>query len=167
MRRATRESFVKLAMKELRALLVKDLDCHCLWGSRANLLWAKVSRVLLLTTSNYERSLIRIFPLIFFMWMNWRKIYSDCTFQEKEYPDERIKFGREVLHLDSWTRKLQYAGFCDLLGPGTNLHLASNEFLRDIFGLGTVLPTAGPDVAKLSKMDRVRTISSCLSSFLQ
>jgi len=57
-----------------------------------------------------------------------------------EPPNEKVKFGREVLRLDSWFITLQYQWFCKLLGSGMNLHLASNLMLREIFELGAPLP---------------------------
>ena len=32
--------------------------------------------------------------------------------EEGDPPGEKVKFGQEVLHLDSWYKKLQYDWFC-------------------------------------------------------
>ena len=42
----------------------------------------------------------------------------------------QVKFGREMLRLESWFICLQYQWFCKQLGSGMNLHLASNYMLR-------------------------------------
>ncbi|XP_055984980.1 interferon-related developmental regulator 2 isoform X1 [Sorex fumeus] len=62
-----------------------------------------------------------------------------------ECEEETIRFGLEVLYVDSWARRRVYAAFKDVLGSGLHYHLQNNELLRDIFGLGPVLvldPTA-------------------------
>lgn len=51
-----------------------------------------------------------------------------------------IRFGRESITLNSWSKRIQYQTLCNLLGTGMNAHLTSNELLRDIFELGSVLP---------------------------
>lgn len=68
---------------------------------------------------------------------NFREILA--AIEENETPNLIIKFGRERLTLESWSRRRQYDAFCELFGAGINHHLAENEVLRDIFGLGTVL----------------------------
>lgn len=68
---------------------------------------------------------------------NFREILA--TIEEDETPNVVIKFGRERLVLESWLRRRQYEAFCELFGTGLNQHLAENEVLRDIFGLGAVL----------------------------
>lgn len=68
---------------------------------------------------------------------NFREILA--TIEEGEMPSLVIKFGRERLTLESWSRRRLYDAFCDLFGAGLNHHLAENEVLRDIFGLGAVL----------------------------
>lgn len=68
---------------------------------------------------------------------NFREILA--AIEEDEVPSLVIKFGKERLILESWSRRRQYEAFCDLLGAGINQHLAENEIIRDIFGLGPVL----------------------------
>ena len=75
--------------------------------------------------------------------------------EEGEPPSQKVKFGREVLRLDTWFAVLQYQWFCKILGPGINLHLASNHMLREIFELGNPLPTLdGSCSDKPSKEER-------------
>lgn len=75
--------------------------------------------------------------------------------EEGEPPSQKVKFGREVLRLDTWFAVLQYQWFCKILGPGINLHLASNHMLREIFELGEPLPVFdGSSSDKPSKEER-------------
>ncbi|KAK2722749.1 hypothetical protein QYM36_003066 [Artemia franciscana] len=73
--------------------------------------------------------------------------------EEGDTPDVHIKFGTEVLVLDSWSRKKQYDAICQVLGSGMNLHLAENDFLRDIFDLGPPMLVGGV-TTKVSKSER-------------
>lgn len=68
--------------------------------------------------------------------------------------DVQIKFGQEILVLDSWTRRKQYETLCHILGPGINIHLTENELLRDIFQLGNRLMIADSLALKQSKQER-------------
>lgn len=68
---------------------------------------------------------------------NFREILA--SIEEGEMANLVIKFGRERLVLESWSRRRQYEAFCELFGAGINHHLAENETLRDLFGLGAVL----------------------------
>lgn len=74
--------------------------------------------------------------------------------QEHECPDIRIKFGREILLINTWCHKRQYDAFCQLLGSGMNFHLMENELLRDIFELGAPLSFEGHLPSKSSKFER-------------
>ena len=75
--------------------------------------------------------------------------------EEGHSPSERVKFGQEVLFLDSWYKKLQYDWFCKLLGSGMNLHLSANHMLREIFELPPPLPASDPAMSsKMSKTQR-------------
>lgn len=72
-----------------------------------------------------------------------------------EPPNEKVKFGKEVLRLDSWFTTLQYQWFCKQLGSGMNVHLNSNYMLREIFELGAPLPILdGSATNKPSKEER-------------
>jgi len=77
------------------------------------------------------------------------------TVEEGHSPSERVKFGQEVLFLDSWYKKLQYDWFCKLLGSGMNLHLSANYMIREIFELPPPLPAFDPAMtSKMSKTQR-------------
>lgn len=71
-----------------------------------------------------------------------------------------MRFGQEVLCLDSWCRRKQYDVLCQTLGSGLNLHLAENEFLREVFELGPKLIMGDGQTLKQSKLERVRIILS-------
>merc|ERR1719333_1967355 len=60
--------------------------------------------------------------------------------EEGDPPNEKVKFGQEVLFLDCWYKKIQYEWFCKVLGSGMNLHLNCNYMLREIFEMGAPLP---------------------------
>ncbi|KAG8227543.1 hypothetical protein J437_LFUL008415 [Ladona fulva] len=69
-------------------------------------------------------------------------------------PDVQVKFGQEMLLLDSWCRKKQYDAFCQVLGPGMNLHLTENYLLREIFKLGERVTLLNGAMYKASKLER-------------
>ncbi|RWS27491.1 interferon-related developmental regulator 1-like isoform X1, partial [Leptotrombidium deliense] len=72
--------------------------------------------------------------------------------EEGEPPSIQIKFGRERLLINSWSRKRQYDAFCQVLASGMNLHLTENELLRDIFELGPPLDlTIGQKTSKFER----------------
>jgi hypothetical protein len=61
------------------------------------------------------------------------------TIEDQIEPEhEIIRFYKEELILNNWTRRLRYAVFRDILGTGINAHLQENDSLRDIFDLGAV-----------------------------
>lgn len=66
-----------------------------------------------------------------------------------------MKFGQEVLVLDSWLRRKQYYALCHILGPGLNTHLAENELLRDIFELGARIMISELLPNKKTQLERV------------
>jgi len=75
--------------------------------------------------------------------------------EEGDPPSEKVKFGQEVLYLDSWYKKQQYDWFCKVLGSGMNIHLSSNYLLREIFELPPPLPAFDPSNSnKISKSER-------------
>lgn len=45
------------------------------------------------------------------------------TLQGGECEEETVRFGLEVLYVDSWARRRIYAAFKDLLGSGMHHHL--------------------------------------------
>nr|XP_036850049.1 interferon-related developmental regulator 2 isoform X1 [Manis javanica] len=59
--------------------------------------------------------------------------------EDGECEEDTVRFGLEVLYVDSWARRRVYAAFKDVLGSGMHHHLQNNELLRDVFGLGPVL----------------------------
>lgn len=73
-----------------------------------------------------------------------------------EYEEETVRFGLEVLYVDSWARRRVYAAFKDVLGSGLHHHLQNNELLRDIFGLGPVLvlDAAALRACKVSRFEK-------------
>ncbi|CAF0777624.1 unnamed protein product [Rotaria sp. Silwood1] len=82
----------------------------------------------------------------------FREIYN--SFEEGRSPEFTIKFGREVLEIQSWTGRLYYNGFSNLLGAGMNVHLKENGFLRSVFNLDDVAVEEGQK-AKGNRFERV------------
>lgn len=78
--------------------------------------------------------------------------------QDDDLEPLQIKFGREVLLLDSWVKRKQYDAMCHILGPGLNTHLSENELLRDIFELGDKLIISEITVNKQTKLEKVSTV---------
>lgn len=78
------------------------------------------------------------------------------TVEDKDYPDIQIKFGQEVLEIDSWASKRQYDSFCAVLGSGMNLHLTENDLIREMFDLGPPILNSKALAAKnkISKYER-------------
>ncbi|KAL3270091.1 hypothetical protein HHI36_009149 [Cryptolaemus montrouzieri] len=71
-------------------------------------------------------------------------------------PDTQVKFGKEVLELDSWLKRKQYDTLCTVLGPGINIHLAENYFLRDLFEISEPTIISGPNNHAQNQMERFR-----------
>ena len=61
------------------------------------------------------------------------------TIEDGDFETQTIKFGSENLFLDNWIRRKQYETLRECLGPGMNVHLQENEFVRDLFDLGAPL----------------------------
>lgn len=74
--------------------------------------------------------------------------------EEAESPSQNVKFGREVLRIDSWLKKCQYEWFCKMMGAGMNQHLTLNSMMREIFELGPTINYLEADMNKLSKTER-------------
>lgn len=74
--------------------------------------------------------------------------------EEGEPPTETVKFGKEVLKIDSWFRKCQYDWFCKMMGAGINYHLSVNSMIREIFELGPPLIIDANSSSKPSKTER-------------
>ncbi len=61
------------------------------------------------------------------------------TIEEGEFDGQKIKFGTESLYIDNWIRRKQYEALREALATGLNAHLMQNEFVREIFDLGSPL----------------------------
>ncbi|CAH1982064.1 unnamed protein product [Acanthoscelides obtectus] len=73
-------------------------------------------------------------------------------------PEIQVKFGKEVLVLDTWTRRKQYDTLCNILGPSINIHLTENELLRDIFEIVGPPPTTEIPTYAQNQMERNRKV---------
>ncbi|CAH1155901.1 unnamed protein product [Phaedon cochleariae] len=71
-------------------------------------------------------------------------------------PEIQVKFGKEVLLLDTWTRRKQYETLCNILGPSINIHLTENFLLRDIFEILEPPPTNEIGGLAQHQMERFR-----------
>jgi len=77
------------------------------------------------------------------------------TVEEGESPREQVKFGREAVTLNTWASKIQYDWLCKVLATGVNLHLTVNTMVREIFELGSPLPSVAESrTNKPSKTER-------------
>ncbi|KAG8436173.1 hypothetical protein GDO86_007321, partial [Hymenochirus boettgeri] len=87
-----------------------------------------------------------------------RSIFRDVLhyIENSEFQEETIKFGLEVMNVDSWVRQRTYNTFKEVLGSGINHHLQNNEVLRDIFSLGPalVLDAAAIKASKMSRTEK-------------
>ncbi|XP_039177643.1 interferon-related developmental regulator 1 isoform X2 [Crotalus tigris] len=70
-----------------------------------------------------------------------RSVFRDVlrAIEEHDFPTETVKFGPERMYIDCWVKKQTYDTFKEILGPGMQYHLQSNELLRNIFELGPPL----------------------------
>ncbi|KAM4721950.1 interferon-related developmental regulator 2 [Rhinophrynus dorsalis] len=87
-----------------------------------------------------------------------RSIFRDVLhyIESGEFQEETIKFGLEVMYVDSWTRRRMYSSFKETLGSGVRHHLQYNEVLRDIFSLGPplVLDAAAIKASRISRVEK-------------
>uniref|UniRef100_A0A8C5N558 Interferon related developmental regulator 2 n=1 Tax=Leptobrachium leishanense TaxID=445787 RepID=A0A8C5N558_9ANUR len=87
-----------------------------------------------------------------------RSIFRDVLhyIESSECQEETIKFGLEVMYVDSWVRRRTYSSFKEVLGSGVRYHLQYNEVLRDIFSLGAplVLDAAAIKANKISRVEK-------------
>lgn len=72
-----------------------------------------------------------------------------------EPPNIQIRFGQEILTMNSWTTKKQYDVLCQALGSGMNMHMTENDLIRDILNLGPKLCQTKLLSNKQSKLERV------------
>lgn len=120
-----------------------------------------------------------------------RRAHGPSALQGGECEEETIRFGLEVLYVDSWARRRVYAAFKDVLGSGMHHHLQvgrragrghqrvrcpraaltvlsaqNNELLRDVFGLGPVLvlDAAALKACKVSRFEKVWPSAPCFPS---
>lgn len=75
--------------------------------------------------------------------------------QLDESPNIQIRFGQEILTMNTWTKKKQYDVLCQALGSGMNLHMTENDLVRDILCLGPKLCQTKLLNNKQSKLERV------------
>ncbi|XP_018428070.1 PREDICTED: interferon-related developmental regulator 2 [Nanorana parkeri] len=87
-----------------------------------------------------------------------RSIFRDVLhyIEGGECQEETIKFGLEVMYVDSWVRRRTYCTFKEALGSGIRYHLQHNEVLRDIFSLGPplILDAAAIKASKISRVEK-------------
>jgi len=74
-----------------------------------------------------------------------------------EPPNIQIRFGQEILTMNSWILKKQYDVLCQALGSGMNMHMTENDLIRDILSLGPKLCQTTLLSNKQSKLERVST----------
>lgn len=75
--------------------------------------------------------------------------------EEDISPEITIRFGTESLLLDSWAIHHQYSALCVVMGPGMTSQLQENDFIREMFALGTKPNTTnGVPKNKASKLER-------------
>ena len=53
--------------------------------------------------------------------------------EEGDPPGEKVKFGQEVLHLDSWYKKLQYDWFCKVGSKRNQVNMIDRHIMRLLF----------------------------------
>lgn len=78
-----------------------------------------------------------------------------CFLQLDEPPNIQIRFGQEILTMNSWIIKKQYDVLCQALGSGMNMHMTENDLVRDILSLGPKLCQTTLLSNKQSKLERV------------
>uniref|UniRef100_A0A1B0GQ90 Interferon-related developmental regulator N-terminal domain-containing protein n=1 Tax=Phlebotomus papatasi TaxID=29031 RepID=A0A1B0GQ90_PHLPP len=69
-------------------------------------------------------------------------------------PEINVRFGKETLVLNTWSMHHQYTAVCSAIGSGINVHLAENDFLRDVLQLGEKLLPIGNVTSKQSKLEK-------------
>ncbi|XP_059618909.1 interferon-related developmental regulator 2 [Phlebotomus argentipes] len=74
--------------------------------------------------------------------------------EEEVSPEINVKFGKETLVLNTWSIHHQYTAVCTAIGSGITIHLAENDFLRDVLQLGEKIITIGGVATKQSKLEK-------------
>ncbi|XP_027848887.2 interferon-related developmental regulator 2 isoform X1 [Aphis gossypii] len=83
---------------------------------------------------------------------NFRQILHYVELDEP--PNIQIRFGQEILTMNSWIIKKQYDVLCQALGSGMNMHMTENDLIRDILNLGPKLCQTKLLSNKQSKLER-------------
>ncbi|XP_050435954.1 interferon-related developmental regulator 2 [Adelges cooleyi] len=83
---------------------------------------------------------------------NFRQILHYVELDEP--PNIQIRFGQEILSMNTWTKKKEYDVLCQALGSGMNLHMTENDLVRDILNLGPKLCQTKLLSNKQSKLER-------------
>ncbi|KAG7246337.1 hypothetical protein CRUP_001572, partial [Coryphaenoides rupestris] len=85
-----------------------------------------------------------------------RSVFRDVlrAVEDGDFPSETIRFAKESVTIDSWSRKRTYDAFREFVGAGMNYHLQANEFIRDVFDLGPPV-LEDPAALKSMKISRV------------
>lgn len=72
---------------------------------------------------------------------SFRDILKYIEDDDVYYEKVSVSQNREQLEIESWSTKRQYDTLCKTLATGMDFHLAENEFVRQIFGMGAPLPS--------------------------
>jgi hypothetical protein len=80
--------------------------------------------------------------------------------ENDDFNTQIIKFHKEQLNLDSWSKRIQYDMIKSVLGAGINLHLKENEYIRYLFDLG--VPIKPIETQKTFESPRVNKLEKLL-----
>ncbi|CDW54671.1 IFRD C and IFRD domain containing protein [Trichuris trichiura] len=75
-----------------------------------------------------------------------------AAIKDGTFPNFQVKFGSEILTIDSWSLKLHYDMFCGVFAGGINTHLKNNVIIRDALMLGP--PVDLTEIRKIPKTQR-------------
>lgn len=102
------------------------------------------------------RDILQFIEVIFLSY--YFTISYQIVSQSDNVPELQVKFGKEVLVLDTWARRIQYETLCNILGPSINAHLSENELLRAIFELLDPPPSNDIPAYAQHQMERNRKV---------
>lgn len=68
----------------------------------------------------------------------------------------QVKFGKDVLLLDTWVKRKQYEALCNILGPSINNHLVENDLIKDILQIETTIVESRIPAYAQHQMERQR-----------
>ncbi|GAB0095872.1 Interferon-related developmental regulator [Sergentomyia squamirostris] len=74
--------------------------------------------------------------------------------EEEISPEINVRIGKETLVLNTWSMHHQYTAVCSAIGSGITVHLAENDFLRDVLQLGEKFLTVGSVAVKQTKLEK-------------